>query len=209
MRITGLEADPKGGIAVMVDGEPLGSVSTAAAVELGLQVGEELDEERAARLRLEVETESAFLRALRWLAVHPRSRRELEIRLQRAGWTKEAAERALARLERFGYVDDLGVARRLLEERGREWGPVRLRQELRKRGIPAPVIEEALAAAELPAEESVALELGRQRWLRYQGEAAEVRRRRVADFLRRRGFGWEVVERTLARLDSDFRRLLN
>ncbi|MDI3299063.1 MAG: regulatory protein RecX [Bacillota bacterium] len=207
--MTGLAADPKGGVAVEVDGRPMGSVPAEAVVELGLRVGEELDEERWSRLRLEVEAQAAFLRALRWLAIHARARREMEIRLLRSGMRPEAVERALARLERLGYVDDREVARRLVEERGREWGPARLRQELRKRGLPPQVIEEALAAAGLPDEEAVALELGRRKWLRCSGEPVEVCRRRVADFLRRRGFGWEVVERTLARLDSDFRLPIN
>ncbi|MBX5464312.1 MAG: regulatory protein RecX [Clostridia bacterium] len=205
MRVTRLEEDPRGGVRVEVDGRAVGSVAAEAVLDLGLRAGAPLDEEAWPRLELELEAHAATRRALGWLSVHARARREVELRLLRAGFRGQAVELALARLERLGYLDDAAVARRLVEERGREWGTARLRQELRRRGLPPAMVEEALASAGLPGEEEVALELARRRWLRCGDLPAEVCRRRLAGFLRRRGFAWQVVEEVLARLDSDFR----
>ena len=90
--------------------------------------------------------------AVRFLGTRPRTRRELLLRLRRAGATDEVSDATLARLERLGYVDDIAFARWWAEERDRHAprGRRMVEAELRQRGIPREVLDE-LRGGERPA----------------------------------------------------------
>lgn len=127
-------------------------------------------------------------RALRLLAARPRSRAELAARLRRVGPAARVAG-VLAELERQGLVDDERFARLWTQSRrqARRWGALRIRRELRAKGIPPDVIERVLD--EDPTdEEAVAEALACQRLRAYAGLDRKTAARRLAAFLARRGF---------------------
>ena len=74
-------------------------------------------------------TRSLHDRALGLLAVRPRSRRELQERLVRAGFDDMEVSDEIDRLTSVGLVDDLSFARGLVEPSVRGCGGNRLRQE--------------------------------------------------------------------------------
>jgi regulatory protein len=86
-------------------------------------------------------------RALRLLAVRPRSRRELEIRLLRAGFERGEVEDELIRLEAVGLIDDEAFARELAEHHvsARRSGRRAVVGALAAKGVSRSVIEEAVA----------------------------------------------------------------
>jgi regulatory protein len=75
--------------------------------------------------------------AARFLATRPRSRREVERRLQRATAEPPVISAVLERLERLGYVDDAAFVRWWTEQRDRHSprGRRLIEAELRQRGI--------------------------------------------------------------------------
>lgn len=88
-------------------------------------------------------------RALRLLSVRPRSRRELEIRLLRAGFAVEEVSEELGRLEAVGLIDDEGFAREfaLHQLDGRGAGRRSVASGLAAKGIDRVTIERTLAEA--------------------------------------------------------------
>ncbi len=134
-------------------------------------------------------------RALRLLAVRPRSARELRGRLSRAG-DPQLAEEVVADLQRRGLVDDRQFAREWVRarRRARGFGAARLRGELLRKGVPREHVEEALQQAG-EDDRHLAVEAARARMGRYQHLPPEVAARRLAGYLARRGFGpAEVLE---------------
>jgi regulatory protein len=87
--------------------------------------------------------EAAIEIAARFLATRPRSRREVERRLQRAGAPEELITATIQRLERLGYVDDAAFVRWWTEQRDRHSprGRRLVEAELRQRGIGREEIE--------------------------------------------------------------------
>jgi regulatory protein len=81
--------------------------------------------------------------AVRFLGTRPRSRREIELRLRRAGADDEIIEATVSRLRELGYVDDAAFARWWGEQRDRHAprGRRLIEAELRQRGVPRDVIE--------------------------------------------------------------------
>jgi regulatory protein len=128
-------------------------------------------------------------RALRLLAVRPRSRRELEIRLLRAGFERDDVQDELTRLEAVGLVDDEAFARELAEHHvhARRSGRRAIVGALAARGVSRSVIEEAVAGLGQDEAER-ALALARERAPRMAGLPPEKAFGRLSSLLMRRGY---------------------
>ena len=128
-------------------------------------------------------------RALRLLAVRPRSRRELEVRLLRAGFEPGAVDQELIRLEAVGLVDDEAFARQLAEHYviSRRSGPRAVVGALAAKGVSRQVIEEAVAGVGGDEDER-ALELARERAPRLAALPPNKAFSRLSSLLMRRGY---------------------
>lgn len=81
------------------------------------------------------------------LAARPRTISDTRTRLTTMGFTAPLVETAIGRLIDLGYLDDARFAAAWIEarDRSRPRGATALRQELRRKGVEAPVVEQALA----------------------------------------------------------------
>ena len=148
--------------------------------------------------------------ALRFLGSRPRSRRELDSRLRRAGVPDAVVESTLERLAGMGYADDAAFVRWWSEQRDRHAprGRRLVEAELRRHGVPRDVIDasrlEDVAAGRAPEDEALpATDAERARaalarHLRGRPLPPDPRAlQRVGMFLMRRGFDAETVRSTL------------
>ena len=159
-------------------------------------LGLTLDASAAAGLREEAARTDAMSRAMRLLSYRPRSEAELRQRLARRGAPANVVEGTLLRLRELGLADDAAFARAWLESRDRSSprsGRL-LRQELRAKGVDGETAGEALAVLD---EEDAASRAAARRLSALRGLAKDEFRRRLGDFLRRRGFGYETVRATV------------
>jgi regulatory protein len=167
-------------------------VPEAVVVRCGLSAGVALERPLLRRLRSELRRAEALEVAGRALKAHDLSSRRLTERLERAGVPAAEREAMLAVLERTGLVDDARVASAravALCERG--WGDTAIRVRLAQGGFPDELA--AAAVASLPPEGERAARL----------VAGIAEPARAARLLSRRGFGDEVAEAAMARLDAD------
>ncbi|MGH2349541.1 MAG: regulatory protein RecX, partial [bacterium] len=137
------------------------------------------------------------------LAIRPRSRHEMLTRLQMRRVPVPAAGQILDELERDGLLDDARFARMWIDSRAahRPSGAVRLRAELRGKGIDRRVIDDALKERLDPEGEStLALAVARALARRYQTADRKTAYRRLAGALERRGFSTHVIVSTLAQV---------
>lgn len=167
-----------------------------------LRVGQFLDEGAIEHLQALDAGEKAYDRAIRFLGYRPRSRAEVRRHLSRGGVDPKLIDATLARLTEQGYLDDAEFARYWVENRQqfRPKGTQALRQELRQRGVEGTVIESALAGVD-PAESAYEAARARAQRLTVLAQADPVAfRRKLSDFLLRRGFAYEVVGEVVTRL---------
>ena len=141
--------------------------------------------------------------AFRLLAVRARSAGELRQRLRQKRFSPELVDQVIAELQAKGYQSDEDFARQYAREKWTSsgWGPARVRQELRAKGI-APeltdqVVDEIFADTDLVA---ALLPLAMKRWCTTEGLPAETRRRRLVSFLQRRGYDWDTIQKVLERV---------
>jgi regulatory protein len=140
----------------------------------------------------EQELRRAFDAAGRALSVRDRSVAELRLYLEGKRVEPEIIDQVVAELERTHVLDDARYAQRFTEDR-RElmgWGPERIGQDLSRRGIPAELIEPALAARGREDELEAARGLLAQRFEILEDDRA---RNRAWQLLVRRGYDAELA----------------
>ena len=140
--------------------------------------------------------EAARGRAISLLSRRDYPRRQLKARLEDSGFEDRAAESAVAGLEDERLVNDARyVESAIAGRRARGQGPLRIALELRRAGVPAALIREALdpRAAEWTER---AIELRRRRFGAARPATAKERARQLR-FLLQRGFSADQVRRAL------------
>lgn len=163
----------------------------------GLAEGDEISVETQRRLLIADEIDEAKETALNYLSYKPRTTGEVKRRLRRDEFREEVIDEVVYQLEEQDYLDDRTYARLFAEERfsSKGYGPYRVQQDLRKRGVSEPiidqVIDEIFDADEMREE---ALRRAEKRWSRLSNEEDfRKRRKKLYDFLARRGFPFEIV----------------
>ena len=184
---------------VFLDGRFVVALSIEVIGEAGLRVGDDLPPQRLEALHRADLRQSALRSALRLLSYRPRSEAEVRSRLAGKGLPPAVVEETMGRLLELGLVNDAEFARYWVETRDQASprGRRLLSQELRLKGID----QETTRLAVMPvAEEDAAYRAARRRATHLKGVEWPVFRRRLGEFLLRRGFGYEVLGRTVDRL---------
>jgi len=137
--------------------------------------------------------------ALNQLNAAPRSRAQLEEALARRDVPDDVATRVLDRFTEVGLIDDVAYAEMLVRTRHSERGLARraLAEELRRKGISPEVAEVALEQVDGDDEYQAARRLVEKKARSTRTLDAQVRRRRMAGMLARKGFGAGVAMRVV------------
>ena len=134
--------------------------------------------------------------AARMLSRRPLSCKGLGDKLLEKGFPEPEVAETLQWLEALGYLDDREYAQWVIRSyRSRGYGPMRMRQELKRRGVSQELCEELLSEC---GENGEAIDAFLKKKLR--GPAADKRElKRAADALVRRGFSYEEIRLGLRR----------
>jgi len=184
---------------VYLDGEFALSLAAEVALKEGLRIGREITGEDLRALADADGYQRCLNAARRFLAYRPRSEAEIRQRLQKRGFEAGHIARSLARLKEQGLVDDAAFARYWLDNR-ESFSPRSRRltgMELARKGISRDVIEAAVAGLDEGASAYRAA-LSQARHL--SPTDYEDFRQRLGAHLLRRGFGYDIVRETVARV---------
>jgi regulatory protein len=127
---------------------------------------------------------------LRLLTFAPRTRAELAVALRARGIQSAVADEVLGRFADVGLIDDAVFARAWVESRHYSRGLAgrALSLELKRRGVDDEDIREAVAELGPDAEAATAKRLVEQKLASTAGLSPEVRTRRLAGMLARKGY---------------------
>ena len=177
------------------DGDVL-RVTEEELLRFGLRGGMELDGETMEALRASARSSSAKAAAANIIGSRALSKKELTERLVKKGNDASDAQAAADWLEDIGAVNDAEYAAALVRHYGgRGYGPARVREELRRRGVDRALWEKAMA--EMPEAAEI---LDRLIQKKCRGELSDPKeKKRVSDALLRRGFSWGEVRAAMGR----------
>jgi len=170
----------------------------------GLQEGQALSEEQISELWEKAKLYEAWEASLRLLRFRPRSEQEIRSRLRRK-FPQEIVEKTIISLREKGLIDDRLFARYWVENR-REFKPSgfkKLRYELRSKGISPEIIQEVLSNLDFAEEAYKAALKKAQRW---QSLDEFSFKKKMADFLARQGFSFEVIEEVVPKVWREIQR---
>lgn len=171
-------------------------VTENEVLRFGLRPGMELDSEALEDLRSAAKASSTKAAAANMIGSRALSKKELTRRLVKKGSDESDAQAAADWLEDIGAVNDAEYAAALARHYGNKgYGPARVREELRRRGVDRDLWDAALEELPDPAEV-----LDRLICKKARGDLSDRRElKRVSDSLLRRGFSWSDVKAALGR----------
>jgi regulatory protein len=151
--------------------------------------------------------ERAYLYALRLLTARDYTVARLQEKFRGKGFDVTDVEDALGRLMSEGWVDDSRFAERFAESAlasGRFYGS-RLRQEMRRRGVPPELVSEVLGRLLLERDEVEEVRaIIERRFSNFSfSSAGDREKRRTVGFLQRHGFSLSAIFRALRATEQE------
>lgn len=198
-KITAIESqkrDPNR-VNIHLDGEYAFSLHRIVAV--WLKVGQELSEEKISSLKAEDARERAMQQAMLFLSYRARSESEIRQNLRKHEIPDDAIEHTLERLRENRLADDNQFARAWVENRNtfRPRSKRALTIELRQKGLSDEDTQSALAGLD---EEVLAYEAGLKKARRFEVLEWNEFRRKLSEFLARRGFPYSVIAPVVSKI---------
>ncbi|MDD5126800.1 MAG: regulatory protein RecX [Dehalococcoidales bacterium] len=198
-KITRLPVGRRKKIRLYLDDKPAFQLEAEVAFRAGLRVGQEVDNFVLESLKKDDDRQRCLNAAQRYLSYRPRSESELGTQLRRRGFDPGNITSVLESLKQSGLLNDTEFARFWQEDRTNfrprsKWLTI---QELKKKGIDDAVIAQTVAALD---DEENAYRAAQNKARVLPLDDYQIFRRRLGDFLRRRGFGYEVITHVVQRM---------
>ena len=186
----------KGRFLVKLDSGDLLRITEEELLRFALRVDMELDEADLAALDASARASGTRVTAANMISARPLSKGELQRRLVKKGAEEDDARAAADWLEDIGAVNDGQYAAALVRHySAKGYGAARIREEMRRRGVPRELWDEAMEQRPDSAETLDALIRKKIR-----GDLADPKEiKRVSDSLLRRGYSWSEVRSALSR----------
>ena len=203
MRIERVQASPhkKGRVLVFLEDGACLKITEQEALDFGLRTGDDLDGRRLEQLKKAASVSDVKATAADLIGKRAMSRRDLERKLQEKGASQAEARYAAEWLEAIGAINDADYAAILVRHcAGLGYGPARIREKLREKGVPRELWDEALEGA---ADPSAAIEeFLRKKW---RGTLPDDPRelKKASDALARRGYSWSDIVEGLRRYGAE------
>ncbi len=200
-KITALKANKRSGeqVNMFLDGKFAVKIDTETVTKKGLKVGEEISENRIQELTEDAGLARGMNIAYRFLSYRPRSEAEMKERLRRRGLDDSKIEIIINKLKEQKLLDDTAFAQFWKENRD-TFRPRSQRMtglELKKKGVTDEIIKEITDDSD---DMQSAYQAALHKAQHLPNQDYEVFRRRLGDYLKRRGFGYTVINQTVKKL---------
>jgi regulatory protein len=184
-------------------------------VKFKVKVGKQLTEEQIKEMKSESEVILAKEIAYRFISYKPRTLKEVSDKLKAKGFQSDLVSKVVEELRNYGFINDLEYARNFVLNRSRSktLGELALRRELLSKGISSEIVDEVLSEREnLIDEFEIALDLAQGKLkqiksLKKRKKGRDEYKRRIYEFLLRRGFKFETINRVMREVFDDFENL--
>ena len=171
----------------------------ARIVAAWLRVGQELSEEKIEQLQAEEARERALQQAMLFLSYRARSESEIRQNLRKHEFAEPVIEQTVERLRQNGFANDTQFARVWVENRSafRPRSRRMMAMELRQKGLDAEAVSSAIESVD---DEALAYEAAQKRALRLKSLEWNEFRKKLSEFLARRGFSYSVIAPVVIRI---------
>ena len=157
-----------------------------------LKTGQELSDEKIAKLQADDARERAYQQAMLFLSYRARSEKEIRQNLSRHEIPEDVIEQTLEKLREGGLANDNQFAQAWVENRNtfRPRSRRALTMELRQKGLNDETVHSAVSGVD---EDALAYEAALKRVNRLKGLEWSEFRKKLSEYLARRGFPYSVI----------------
>ncbi len=198
-KITALEVQKKNPnrVNIHLDGEFAFGLARITAA--WLKVGDTLNDEKIAELQANDARERALQQALLFLSYRVRSEKEIRQNLLKHEFSEEVIETTLEKLRENNLANDNEFARAWVENRNtfRPRSRRALTMELRQKGLDEETVQAAVSDVD---EQALAYESAQKRVNRLKGLEWGDFRKKMSEYLARRGFPYSVIAPVVTRI---------
>jgi regulatory protein len=200
MIITAIEPQKKRAsrVSIFIDGEFAFGLSLDALAELGLKKGQSVTAESAEQWKTTAEFDEAKNAAFTMLTRRIRSEKEIRDKLRKKKFTDPIIQRVVTRLYELKLLSDENFAEALVREKlKRPIGKQALKTKLYQKGIARDTIDSVLESADLNADELCLKAAEKKVKLLSRERDPQKKKKKLSDFLARRGFDWETIRNAM------------
>ena len=168
-----------------------------------LKAGKEFTSSEIKSIREQGEYLFLKKKALDMLARRRLSEKELRRKLRLINKSSTYIERLIEDLKKHGLVDDLGLAAAVIHTQliGGSKSKRFIKSKLYQKGVPKAITDESIETELADYDEAdAAKKIARKKYKTVEILPRLKAKKRIADFLRGRGFDWDVVNQALAEL---------
>lgn len=195
-RITQQKKD-KERVNIYLDGKYAFPTTLESVLTNSLKVGRELSLQQVNDLKNEGDSAKVYNKALNYMMSRPHSESELKMWFRRKKVEDEnIIHKVTKKLTRLNLINDLEFAKWWVEQRStfRPKGRNALKSELMQKGVSREIIDEALVDTNTETETDAAKKNAEKRLPRLLGLDKQDQKRKLLEFLARRGFSYDVAK---------------
>lgn len=193
----------KGRVNLFIDGEFFCGLFEEVIARNNLKVGQKISQKELLKILEEDQLLKAKEIAQRFLSFRPRTEKEVETKLKEKEFHPHIIQKTIQYLKQIGLLDDKKFAELWLADRAslKPSGVYKLQRELKEKGVPEKIIKEVLSKFEnSEQEEKLALKALEKKIALYQNLPLLQKKKKIYDFLVRRGFSFKTIKKVLKRL---------
>jgi regulatory protein len=183
---------------IYVDGKFISFVHEDNLIKFNLYKGLFVDSKEI-QMWIEAEEANQMRQAVLCYLKYPRTIYEVKKYLARKGGSTRLHELIVAEMINRGYLNDCNYAKAWVEKkrRNKKWGYLRLKSELKKKGIEVKWIEEALEAIDENKDYQLAMEIAKRFYIRIDMQSWPKMKSKIGNNLLRKGYSLETVLQVL------------
>lgn len=199
MEITKLEIQKnnKDRVNLYLDEKYYSGISLELVVREHLKVGLDIDEEYLRNLILEDEKGKALAKAIKYIGTNLKTTKQLRDYLRKKDYNPNTINYVMDKLIEYNYLDDENYARAYVLTYSTKYGKLKLKSQLKSKGVSDEIIDKYLDTANIDSIEKVALKYMKNREFTYENC------QKLSRFLYSRGYEFEEINSLVNRLKEE------
>ncbi len=203
LKITKLEPQKRNinRVSIYINDEFALGVHRNIIYKFNIEEGKVIDQEYFDKIIKSEEQKKANDYAVKLLSYRPRSRKEIEDKMKQKGYDFEIINKTLDWLKAYDLINDEDFAKEYVLAKAKKYGSKRIKLELSRKGVDEEIIQSILEEKiGSDTEYNIALESAKKKMKAYQGQERNAIYRKLAGYLQRRGFSYDIISKVLREL---------
>ena len=172
-------------------------ISLELVVKEHLKVGMEIDENKLSELILEDEKGKALAKAVKYIGSNLKTEKQLRDYLKKKEYNPATIDYVIDKLKEYDYLNDENFAKAYILTYSKKYGKLKLKSQLKMKGIKDSVIENLLEDVQSDSIDLVAKKYMKNKELTYENLQKLMR------FLYSRGYEFDDINSCVNRLKGD------